>query len=118
MRIAIGAIAFAAPGLATRPLLRDSASTPASKLLTRAFGVRDIALGLGTIRALQENRDPKSWVQMGALCDAGDALATAAGLRRLPLLPSIAALASASTAAISGWRASAHLGNALGDREQ
>lgn len=109
MRIAIGTIAFAAPRLSTRPLLRDAARTPGSKLLARAFAVRDIAIGVGTLQALRENRDPKPWVQMGALCDAGDSVAMVAGLGKLPLVPSIAALASATTAAATGWRASAHL---------
>jgi len=109
MRIAIGAVAFVAPGLSTRPLFRDSSPTAPAKVLTRVFAVRDIALGVGTLRALRENRDPQSWTRLGALCDAGDVAAMTLAIGKLPLAPSVVGIASAATAAASGWRASTHL---------
>lgn len=113
MRIAIGAATFAAPGLTARPLLGASSRTAGAKMFTRLFGARDLVLGVGALQALRENRNPKAWVQLAALCDATDVVTMAAALGgkpRVPRLPALAALVSAATAAATGWRASSHIG--------
>ena len=46
-----------------------------SRALLRMVGVRDVALGVGAITSLKEETQDAEWVAMGALADAGDALA-------------------------------------------
>ena len=41
----------------------------------RMVGVRDIALGVGAITNLKEEKEDAEWVSMGALADGGDAIA-------------------------------------------
>ena len=60
-RIAIGVALVAAPGLAVRGWIGDDASRPATKVVTRALGAREVAIGLGIVIAIDR----------GAPCAAG-----------------------------------------------
>lgn len=102
-RVAAGAALAVAPGLAGRAWIGPAASRPRVKVMVRATGGRDLALGLGTLRALERGGDVRSWVVLSAACDAVDATATllavrALGGRAVPVLLTAAAAAVVAAA--------------------
>jgi hypothetical protein len=74
-RIAIGAVAVAFPGLATRAMSGGRESSGIAPLFARMLGARDVALGLGTVIALDRGAPVRGWVEGSALSDAADCLA-------------------------------------------
>jgi hypothetical protein len=74
-RIAVGAALVLAPGLARLWIGADAQRRPV-KLLTRALGVRDLALGLGVVIALDRGAPVRGWLEAGALADVVDLGAT------------------------------------------
>ena len=102
-RVGLGVTAMVAPTLPLRPWIGRSVSwRPQAKLLARALGVRDLALGLGVILALRKDAPVRGWVEGSAMADAGDALATLLAFRSLPKVGRMAVLASAGGAAAVG----------------
>jgi hypothetical protein len=100
-RIVIGAAAFFAPRTSARIWAGQDTVDAVSRPALRGMGMRDIALGLGTLLALERGAPVRGWLEAGALSDAGDALSALAdpdvpGFRR------IATLVSASGAAYLG----------------
>jgi hypothetical protein len=72
-RVVFGLVALVLPGVLTRIMFRSS--TGQLRALTRMVGIRDIALGVGAITNLKEQKQDAEWVSMGALADGGDAFA-------------------------------------------
>ncbi len=104
-RIGIGATALVAPTLMTRPWIGDAAGAPPARLLARAMGGRDLALGLGTLRALGlDDAEARPWVALAGLADAVDAVVTVAAFRRLPRPSRWAILAATAGAAVVSFR--------------
>lgn len=108
-RIGLGATAVLAPSIPLRPWVgREVAWRPRAKLLARALGFRDIALGVGAVMALHHDAPVRGWVEGGALADAGDVLATLIAFGTLPKWGRWLVLASAASAvAASGVAAPA-----------
>jgi len=109
-RIAIGAALAAVPGLTTRGWIGGHAESPGAKLMARAAGGRDVALGAGILYALARparRRDRRAalrpWLEGAALADLVDMLATLAARRAL----SPAGLAAG--VGVAGASAAAHL---------
>jgi hypothetical protein len=75
-RIAIGIAAVAVPGAAVRAIGADSKPGGLAPLLARMLGGRDIALGLGTVIALDHGTPVRGWLEGSALADAVDCVAT------------------------------------------
>lgn len=75
-RMAIGAALVLAPRLAGPMWIGDAADSRAVKVLARAFGARDLALGLGTAVALDRGGPVRGWLEGAALADAVDFVAT------------------------------------------
>jgi hypothetical protein len=105
-RIAVGVAFFLAPGLAGRTWVGRDAARPSAKLLARAFGARDLALGLGVVIAIDRGAPVRGWLEASALSDAGDTVATLLGASAVPALmrPGVLALGVGS-AAVAGWLA-------------
>jgi hypothetical protein len=74
-RIAIGAAALVAPRLAARVMGASDSPAGAAPLLARMLGGRDVALGLGTVIALDRGKPVRGWLEGSALADAVDCLA-------------------------------------------
>lgn len=74
-RIAIGTAAVLCPRLATRVMSGGRESKGIAPLFARMLGARDIALGLGTVIALDRGTPVRGWVEGSALADAADCLA-------------------------------------------
>jgi len=82
-RIAVGASLVVLPGLAGSQWIGPSARERDVKVLVRALGIRDLALGAGALQALDNGENPRSWVLMGALADLVDLSATFLGMRHI-----------------------------------
>ena len=103
-RMAVGAAFFLLPSLAGRTWVGGDAARPASKLLSRAFGIRDLALGLGVVIAIDRGAPVRGWLEASAMSDAGDACATLLGAAAVPPLMRPGALAlGVGSAALAGW---------------
>jgi hypothetical protein len=85
-RIALGAVSWAAPGVALRSMMLDPDDVQAP-FLVRLFGARDVALGVVTLLAAPEVRP--ALLKVGVAVDLSDAAASglaarAGALRTLP----------------------------------
>ncbi len=94
------------PRLFARLWIGASGRSPAVSVLTRALGIRDVALGLGLLRSTELGRDDHSWLVLGAASDAVDALATLAAFPHLPRLSRWIIMASAAGASSTALAAS------------
>ncbi|MGH9108952.1 MAG: hypothetical protein ACRDY3_05720 [Acidimicrobiales bacterium] len=101
-RAVIGLVAVAVPGAVTRPWVGSSGRPTGTGVLGRAFGGRDLALGLGVLLADRHGRPVRGWVEAGALADLVDAGATLADFGRLPRVTRDLVLATAAGAATAG----------------
>jgi hypothetical protein len=103
-RVALGLTALAWPSVPARPWVGASSDDLAARVLGRALGARDLALGLGALAALQgtDRGSAGTWVAAGALSDALDVAASLASWRDLPRLSRWLVVASAGGAALAG----------------
>lgn len=82
LRSAIGAGMIAAPSLLARSLGADRRTAQRLGYLTRMVGVREIALGAGSIEAVRRGDDPRPWLLAQGASDSGDALSIAVAVAR------------------------------------
>ncbi len=117
-RVGVGVVAFAAPALVSRSWVGGAGGGPSSRVLGRALGGRDLALGLGALATLRLPLDPAPpwpsgpfgpagsgpaavWVGLAALADGLDLLTTARAWHELPPLQRwLVALSSGGAAAV------------------
>lgn len=95
-RLALGVVAYVAPAVPARPWVGDASGTVPVKVLARALGARDIALGAGAILALRRDRPLRGWIEAGAMADAGDVAATLISFGSLPRFGRWAVLVAAA----------------------
>jgi hypothetical protein len=78
----------------------------AGRVLGRAVGARDVALGIGALRALRhlaaEPGSACAWIAAGALSDSLDVIASLSSWRDLPRRSRWLVVASAARAALTG----------------
>lgn len=107
-RIGIGAAVVAAPSLLRLFWIGDDARRPAVKVMIRAFGVRDLALGVGTyLAATAEKPDDEAvrrWLTLSGASDVVDLAATLLAARHLPKRGVVMALAAAGAGAATNLR--------------
>jgi hypothetical protein len=72
----VGAAFVVAPALFGRSWIGPDAKRRPVTVLARAFGARDLALGLGVAVALDRGGPVRGWVEAGVLSDALDLCAT------------------------------------------
>lgn len=102
-RIGLGAVFTVMPSVALSAWPgRGSRRMPVARLLARSVGVRDLALGVGTLAAIKHDAPLRGWIEAGVLADAGDALAIVLGFRHLPRRRAALAFLSAAGAAAAG----------------
>jgi hypothetical protein len=104
-RVGVGTALLLAPRRMGRNWVGSAVDDPRAALVIRGFGARDLALGLGTLRAMQRDEPLTGWVQMAALGDACDAIAGLAGASSVGLVRTIPTVVSAAVAAVVGARA-------------
>ncbi len=108
-RVAVGASLIALPGVAGRQWIGDAAADRRTKAIIRAFGVRDLALGAGTLQALDTGQPARSWVVLGAVSDVVDLAATAIAIRAIGPRRALPVMLVAAGAAVGGLLASEHV---------
>jgi hypothetical protein len=96
-RIALGAASWIAPGPLARAYgVPEDRLTPELEYMTRVFGVRAVALGVGYLASSGEAR--RLWHRLWLLCDAADTAMGAGMLAAGRLSPERGAAALATTA--------------------
>ena len=84
-RVAFGVAYLVAPTKTAGGWVGKVARDPASHVLTRALGARDLVLGLGALGAMWSPAGtPRPWFAAHAIADGADLAATIASRRRLP----------------------------------
>jgi hypothetical protein len=101
-RILVGASLTLAPKRFGRGWFGDAVDSPATRTAIRALGIRDLALGAITFRALERGDDLQELLALGAACDTVDALATARSLPALPKAGALVTIGVASSATVVG----------------
>jgi hypothetical protein len=103
-RVLIGAVLFAAPDLVATAWIGDDARSDGARVVVRALGARDAALGAGTLAAAGDVAQLRRWLLASSASDAADFMATLAG----PRTPArTAVLGLAATATVTGVIAAA-----------
>lgn len=101
-RIAFGAAAVLAPRLAARVMGAGRTPTGTTVLLARMVGGRDVALGLGTVIAVDRGKPVRGWLEGSALADSVDCVACLLARSELPPNVVRATVSLAGAAAIAG----------------
>lgn len=99
-RIVVGVALVALPRTAGKQWIGDPALDRSVTAMTRAMGIRDLALGAGTLRALGAGDPARSWVLLGGMSDAVDLVGTGLAMRSIGLrraLPVMVVAAGAAT---------------------
>jgi hypothetical protein len=102
----VGAAFVAGPGLAGSAWIGSDARRRPVKVLARAFGVRDLAIGLGVVIALDRGTPVRGWIEAGVLSDAIDTAASLlAGSSIPPAIRWPCVALGAGSAALGAWLA-------------
>jgi len=102
LRIAVGASFVVFPALAGRMWIGSDASRRPVKVLARAFGARDLAIGLGVVIALDRGTPVRGWIEAGALSDAIDTCASVLAGGSIPAWLRLPAIAIGATSTAAG----------------
>ena len=97
LRIAVGTTSWATPNLGGKLFGLDPDGNPQGAYFARLFGVRDVALGVGPLRAKRKAQD--NWIELGIVCDSADFVAALLGGGKGYLSPKTAAMVAAPAAA-------------------
>lgn len=100
-RLALGVAAVALPQIPLKLWVGDRRIDRTSKLLARALGGRDLAIGLGTLLAMRHDTPVRGWVEAAGLADAVDAVVTLAAFAKLPAAGRWLVLAAAGSGVVS-----------------
>ena len=94
-RMVVGGGLFALPGLSAATWVGRDAQTAGVRTFSRGFGVRDVIIGAGLFRALEngDSDEIRRWLLYGAAADGADLVATLASWRRLPPMRRLLVLA-------------------------
>lgn len=107
-RIGFGLGAIVLPSLVgTLFIDSEEAKRPATRLLGRLFGIRDVALGLSVIRALDRGEDATEQVRLGMACDLADIGVLLLGAGKLRARTVLLGVATAAAFATASGRATA-----------
>ena len=105
-RAVMGAALTLAPGIAARTWIGRDAAAPGAQVVTTAMGARDVAIGIGALRAIRAGMGARPWLLAGVLADTADLVATLRARDALPTsaVVGVSALAAGS-AAVGAWLA-------------
>jgi hypothetical protein len=97
-RLTLGGGLALAPGAFAGAWVGGVADRRDGQVLSIGLGARDVAIALGTLRALRARRGAAAWLRAGLLADAADLVATLRAREDLPPLatPAVAAIAGGS----------------------
>jgi hypothetical protein len=102
-RIAFGAGLVLAPAAVAGAWVGEPADRPGGRVLAIAMGARDLAIGVGTFRAVGRG-GASSWLRAGMLADAADLVATLRSRDDIPApaVPATVVIAAASVV-LGAW---------------
>ena len=100
-RMAVGVAGLVAPKAVGRAWIGSEGKSPLVAVVTRAFAVRDLALGLGAYLAVQNDAPVRGWIEAGLLSDAVDVFSTLRG--PIPVTRKLMIVVTALTAVGSGY---------------
>ena len=103
-RLALGAVLFLMPSKGAKAWSSQGADTPAAVVASRGMGARDMALGLGALLAIGNDKPVRGWIEAAAFSDLLDAINAAMSFRRLPPFRALVMGASAAGAAMLGMQ--------------
>jgi hypothetical protein len=109
LRLTAGFVLFVAPRRALKVWLGDADPSPTAVTAARSAGIRDAAIGIGALVALDRETEVRGWLEAGAMVDAADALGVLAGWRHMSPLRRTFFLLTASGAALLGTHLAAAL---------
>lgn len=95
-RVLIGITMFAAPDLVAAPWIGKDSCTEGTRVVVRALGARDAALGAGTLAVAGDAAQLRRWLIASSASDAADFVATLSG-PRAPARSAVLGLAAAAT---------------------
>ncbi len=101
-RIALGAAAIAAPGLAGRVMFGREGSRAGVKALARMIGGRDLVLGLGVVIALDRGTPVRGWLEACSVADSIDLVACVVARDDIPRATYVNTVALACGSALAG----------------
>jgi hypothetical protein len=101
-RIALGAAAIAAPGLAGRVMFGREGARPAIRAFARMLGGRDLVLGLGVVIALDRGAPVRGWLEACAVADTVDLVSCVLARDEIPRTTYVNTVALAGAAALTG----------------
>ncbi len=101
-RIALGAAAIVAPGLASRFMFGRNGARAGTNAFARMLGGRDIALGLGVVIALDRGAPVRGWLEAGALADTVDLVGTVLARDAMPKPAFVNTVGAAGGFALAG----------------
>ena len=93
LRLAVGVTSWVAPNFGGRLFGLEPAANPQAPYLGRLFGIRDVALAVGPLRARKKAQD--NWIELGIMCDAADTAAALLGGGKGYLSPTTTAMLAA-----------------------
>jgi hypothetical protein len=99
-RTVLGAALLALPARAGGGWVGPDAASPGGRVLAEGLGARDLALGLGTLRALSKGENLRTWFLASALADAADCIGTVRARGSIPSKAAIGVTALAGTGAL------------------
>lgn len=109
-RIAIGVGFLLAPDRANAGWTgRSQDASATTRMAARGLGARDIAIGTGTLVAMEAGAPVRGWVEAAAVADAADAFATLGAFGSLPRWRRWAVLAISAGGAFLYARAASSL---------
>ena len=97
IRLAVGVTSWAAPNFGGKLFGLEPDANPQAPYLGRLFGIRDVALAVGPLRAKKKAQD--NWIELGILCDAADTAAAFLGGGKGYLSPTTTAMVAAPAVA-------------------
>ena len=109
-RAVIGGGMVLAPATSMRVWIGAERKSFGTRLVTRALGMREIAIGVGTVLAVDHDAPVRGWLEAGVLIDTSDALTTLLAYRKLPRVGRTLVATGAATAAVMGARLARQLG--------
>ncbi len=76
VRVVLGGVGVFAPQKFMRLWIGREAKPYPTNMVLRGLAIRDVALGIGLLAALEKDGDARGWLEGMALSDLGDALGT------------------------------------------
>jgi hypothetical protein len=93
LRLAVGITSYVAPNFGGKLFGLEPEANPQAPYLGRLFGIRDVALAVGPLRAKKKAQD--NWIELGIMCDAADVVSAFLGGGKGYLSPTTTAMVAA-----------------------